>query len=110
MEEIDMNYGNKIGNPHSSISLDTQFLSFSVKITSSVYPVPSICRFDQLGDWFESLADILHWNLREPQLSFDSDRRDKRSSRDHTKGIDEDPNSNSSSNTSTSESSEDIQP
>ncbi|CAF0872632.1 unnamed protein product [Adineta ricciae] len=43
----------------------------SVRITTSVYPVPSICRFDQLGDWFESLADILHWNLRKTQLSFD---------------------------------------
>lgn len=46
----------------------------SVRITTSVYPVPSICRFDQLGDWFESLADILHWNLRKTQLSLDHDR------------------------------------
>jgi len=45
----------------------------SVRITTSVYPVPAICRFDQLGDWFESLADILHWNLRKTQLHFDSD-------------------------------------
>ena len=43
---------------------------FSVHITTSVYPVPSICRFDQLGDWFESLADILHWNLRKSQIHF----------------------------------------
>ena len=47
---------------------------FSVRITTSVYPVPSICRFDQLGDWFESLADILHWNLRKSQLNLDTDQ------------------------------------
>ena len=46
---------------------------FSVRITTSVYPVPAICRFDQLGDWFESLADILHWNLRKSQLNLDTD-------------------------------------
>lgn len=45
----------------------------SVRITTSVYPVPAICRFDQLGDWFESLADILHWNLRKSQLNLDTD-------------------------------------
>ena len=47
---------------------------FSVRITTSVYPVPVICRFDQLGDWFESLADILHWNLRKSQLSLNRDQ------------------------------------
>jgi hypothetical protein len=35
--------------------------------------VPAICRFDQLGDWFESLASILHWNLRKTQLNLDTD-------------------------------------
>ncbi|CAF0817099.1 unnamed protein product [Rotaria sp. Silwood1] len=45
-----------------------------VKITTSVYPVPCICRFDQLGDWFQSLADILHWNIRKPQLNLDIDQ------------------------------------
>ncbi|CAF4984871.1 unnamed protein product, partial [Rotaria sp. Silwood1] len=45
-----------------------------VKITTSVYPVPCICRFDQLGDWFQSLADILHWNIRKPQLNLDVDQ------------------------------------
>jgi NAD+ kinase len=68
-----------------------------IRITTSVYPVPSICRFDQLGDWFESLADILHWNLREPQLSFDTDRdtrHGKRSpTRDQNKIIEENQNS-----------------
>ncbi len=45
-----------------------------MRITTSVYPVPSICRFDQLGDWFESLADILHWNLRKSQSNLDTDQ------------------------------------
>jgi len=30
--------------------------------------------FDQLGDWFESLADILHWNLRKAQSNLDTDQ------------------------------------
>ena len=47
---------------------------FSVRITTSIYPIPSISRFDQLGDWFESLANILHWNLRKPQSSLDTDQ------------------------------------
>lgn len=54
------------------------FIGFSVKITTSVYPVPCICRFDQLGDWFQSLADILHWNIRKPQLSLDTDKEIQR--------------------------------
>ncbi|CAF3405209.1 unnamed protein product [Rotaria sp. Silwood1] len=60
----------------------------SVHITTSVYPVPSICRFDQLGDWFESLADILHWNLRKSQGRLDghqSPQRDIQSHKDQTK-------------------------
>ncbi|CAF2103749.1 unnamed protein product [Rotaria magnacalcarata] len=50
----------------------------SVKITTSVYPVPCICRFDQVGDWFQSLADILHWNIRKPQLNLDTDQEIQR--------------------------------
>ncbi|CAF3408586.1 unnamed protein product [Rotaria sp. Silwood1] len=60
----------------------------SVHITTSVYPVPSICRFDQLGDWFESLADILHWNLRKSQGRLDghqSPQRDIQSHKDQRK-------------------------
>ncbi|CAF0755557.1 unnamed protein product [Didymodactylos carnosus] len=50
----------------------------TVRITTSVYPVPAICRFDQLGDWFESLAGILHWNVRKSQAAFnDTDIHDK---------------------------------
>ncbi|CAF3875609.1 unnamed protein product [Rotaria magnacalcarata] len=67
-----------------------------VHITTSVYPVPSICRFDQLGDWFESLADILHWNLRKSQGRIDSNpsaQRDAQLLRDEKK--DSSPSENS---------------
>ena len=36
-------------------------------ITTSIYPVPSICAHDQLCDWFASLAECLHWNVRKKQ-------------------------------------------
>lgn len=58
-----------------------------MKITTSVYPIPSICRFDQLGDWFESLADTLHWNLRQPQLSLVADRPDRENDQSPTENI-----------------------
>ncbi|XP_030631398.1 NAD kinase b [Chanos chanos] len=39
----------------------------SIKITTSCYPVPSICCHDLVYDWFESLAQCLHWNVRKKQ-------------------------------------------
>lgn len=39
----------------------------SIKITTSCYPVPSICCHDLVYDWFESLAECLHWNVRKKQ-------------------------------------------
>ncbi|CAH1772485.1 unnamed protein product [Owenia fusiformis] len=41
-----------------------------VRITTSIYPVPSICSQDQIRDWFDSLAECLHWNVRRQQNSF----------------------------------------
>ncbi|KAM7379567.1 hypothetical protein PAMP_005113 [Pampus punctatissimus] len=38
-----------------------------IKITTSCYPVPSICCHDLVYDWFESLAQCLHWNVRKRQ-------------------------------------------
>lgn len=38
-----------------------------IKITTSCYPVPSICCHDLVYDWFESLAQCLHWNVRKKQ-------------------------------------------
>jgi len=43
-----------------------------LRITTSVHPVPSISKTDQLHDWFESLADCLHWNVRQTQKSIGS--------------------------------------
>lgn len=39
----------------------------SINITTSCYPVPSICCHDLVYDWFESLAECLHWNVRKKQ-------------------------------------------
>uniref|UniRef100_A0A4W3HMM7 NAD(+) kinase n=1 Tax=Callorhinchus milii TaxID=7868 RepID=A0A4W3HMM7_CALMI len=39
----------------------------SITITTSCYPVPSICFRDPVNDWFESLAECLHWNVRKRQ-------------------------------------------
>ncbi|KAG7267209.1 hypothetical protein CRUP_003208, partial [Coryphaenoides rupestris] len=41
--------------------------SSCIKITTSCFPVPSICCHDLVYDWFESLAQCLHWNVRKRQ-------------------------------------------
>ena len=43
----------------------------SLRITTSVYPVPSICAENQITDWFNSLAECLHWNVRKKQKHLD---------------------------------------
>merc|ERR1712029_410080 len=43
----------------------------SLHVTTSIYPVPSICSQDQISDWFASLAECLHWNVRKKQKHFD---------------------------------------
>ncbi|XP_017051230.1 NAD kinase isoform X4 [Drosophila ficusphila] len=43
----------------------------SLRVTTSVYPVPSICSQDQISDWFDSLAEGLHWNVRKRQKCLD---------------------------------------
>ena len=40
-------------------------------MTTSVFPVPSISAQDQIQDWFDSLADCLHWNVRKRQKTFE---------------------------------------
>ncbi|KAG6936335.1 NAD kinase [Chelydra serpentina] len=42
----------------------------SISITTSCYPLPSICFQDPVSDWFESLAECLHWNVRKKQNHF----------------------------------------
>uniref|UniRef100_A0A8C7UCI1 NAD(+) kinase n=1 Tax=Oncorhynchus mykiss TaxID=8022 RepID=A0A8C7UCI1_ONCMY len=39
----------------------------NITITTSCFPVPSICFQDPVNDWFESLAQCLHWNVRKKQ-------------------------------------------
>lgn len=43
----------------------------SLYVTTSVYPVPSICAQDQISDWFDSLGECLHWNVRKKQKHMD---------------------------------------
>ncbi|XP_043558568.1 NAD kinase-like isoform X1 [Chiloscyllium plagiosum] len=43
----------------------------SITVTTSCYPVPSICCHDLVYDWFESLAECLHWNVRKKQSRFE---------------------------------------
>ncbi|XP_074831773.1 NAD kinase isoform X2 [Carettochelys insculpta] len=42
----------------------------SITITTSRYPLPSICFRSPVNDWFESLAECLHWNVRKKQNHF----------------------------------------
>ena len=44
---------------------------YSLHVTTSIYPVPSICAQDQISDWFASLAECLHWNVRKKQKAMD---------------------------------------
>ena len=47
----------------------------SLRVTTSIYPIPSICSQDQISDWFDSLAECLHWNVRKKQNKLeDSDQ------------------------------------
>nr|XP_055238467.1 NAD kinase isoform X2 [Gorilla gorilla gorilla] len=45
----------------------------SISITTSCYPLPSICVRDPVSDWFESLAQCLHWNVRKKQAHFEEE-------------------------------------
>uniref|UniRef100_A0A1A9WIX5 NAD(+) kinase n=1 Tax=Glossina brevipalpis TaxID=37001 RepID=A0A1A9WIX5_9MUSC len=42
-----------------------------LQVTTSIYPVPSICAQDQISDWFDALAECLHWNVRKKQKCLD---------------------------------------
>ncbi|KAK6175253.1 hypothetical protein SNE40_013755 [Patella caerulea] len=44
----------------------------SLRITTARYPIPSICAKDQMNDWFDGLAECLHWNVRKQQKSLPS--------------------------------------
>ncbi|KAI5252945.1 Nad Kinase [Manis pentadactyla] len=49
----------------------------SISITTSCYPLPSICVRDPVSDWFESLAQCLHWNVRKRQAHFPEEEEDE---------------------------------
>lgn len=44
-----------------------------ITISLSPYPVPTVCKRDQGGDWFESLKRCLHWNERTRQRGADEE-------------------------------------
>ncbi|XP_016140689.1 NAD kinase [Sinocyclocheilus grahami] len=48
----------------------------SITITTSCFPVPSICFRDPVNDWFESLAQCLHWNVRKKQDHLSSEEEE----------------------------------
>ncbi|XP_077401268.1 NAD kinase isoform X1 [Vanacampus margaritifer] len=48
----------------------------SIAITTSCFPVPSICFRNPVNDWFESLAQCLHWNVRKKQNYLSSEDED----------------------------------
>ncbi|XP_046405371.1 NAD kinase-like isoform X2 [Ischnura elegans] len=67
----------------------------SLRVTTSIYPVPSICAQDQISDWFDSLAECLHWNVRKRQKHLDelsdlthSSSNDTLDSLEHTDQLD----------------------
>ncbi|XP_046850648.1 NAD kinase-like isoform X3 [Xenia sp. Carnegie-2017] len=38
-----------------------------IRVMTSVYPVPCLTQDDQITDWFTSLGECLHWNVRQKQ-------------------------------------------
>lgn len=65
------------------------FLLFSLRVTTSIYPVPSICAQDQISDWFDSLAECLHWNVRKRQKCLGNLRNFVHTSNSHYFFVDE---------------------
>ncbi|XP_022835223.1 NAD kinase-like isoform X4 [Spodoptera litura] len=61
----------------------------SLYVTTSVYPVPSICAQDQISDWFDSLAECLHWNVRKKQKQIDELSDLTHSSSDNLEDLDQ---------------------
>ena len=65
--------------PRSAYTLQQQQVSFdgkwpqtlypgdAVVVTTSVWPMPSVCSVDQHTDWFTSVRQKLLWNVREMQ-------------------------------------------
>lgn len=75
------------------------FCLYSLYVTTSVYPVPSICALDQISDWFDSLAECLHWNVRKKQKQMDELSDMTHSSSDTLEEIDTNHHDDRSSDT-----------
>ncbi|XP_014663475.1 PREDICTED: NAD kinase-like isoform X2 [Priapulus caudatus] len=41
-----------------------------LRVATAIYPVPCICRDDQIMDWFDCLGTCMHWNVRHRQKPF----------------------------------------
>ncbi|XP_071805721.1 NAD kinase-like isoform X2 [Asterias amurensis] len=50
-----------------------------LRITTSVFPVASICSSDQISDWFDGLQECLHWNARHQQKALKEPKKNKNS-------------------------------
>lgn len=57
----------QLGGTILSFQSSPLFLLFSIQITTSIYPVPCVNSENQIADWFVSLAECLHWNVRQRQ-------------------------------------------
>jgi len=67
---------------------------YQINITTSEYPLPSICRSDQLNDWFEGLANCLHWNDRQKQLPLNNCYTEKSASSSRSFSVNKNESSN----------------
>lgn len=65
--------GSPVAALGSGLGVLTTVSSPSISITTSCYPLPSICVRDPVSDWFGSLAQCLHWNVRKSQAHFTED-------------------------------------
>ena len=45
-----------------------------VTVVTSSCPVPSINNTGHVTDWFDSLAECLHWNVRKEQKALDASK------------------------------------
>ena len=45
---------------------------FTICVSTSEYPLLSMCRSGQIDDWFEGLRTCLQWNMRKLQLPMSS--------------------------------------
>lgn len=52
----------------------------AIIVTTSIWPVPLICKTEETSEWFMNLTNIFNWNQRERQKSFDKQEDDDESS------------------------------